>query len=81
MSHCFHIGAVKEVTADEITERDIVIFKGEPRNISTLKKTANRIYLRFDYLASSGWDLTLTKTAKVAILGAKRVTGLKERKS
>lgn len=78
MSHIFHIGAVRETVADALTESDIIIVGNEPKNIATMKKTANRIYMRFEYLRSSNkWDLSLTKDQKVYILGARRVTGLK----
>lgn len=74
----FHIGLVKEALASDLTERDIVIHKNEPRNISRLEQTNSRVRIWFDYLRQDGQaDLSLTKASSVYILGARRVTGLR----
>ena len=79
--HNFHIGLVVEAVASDLTDKDIVIHKNEPRNISRLEQTNNRIRIWFDYLRRDGNpDLSLTKSSLVYILGVKRVTGLKEGK-
>lgn len=83
MSHFFHIGAVKEITASELKDSDVVIFNGEPRSILFFRKEDNRIKLNFDFPpqgTENHWDMCLTNKAKVYILGAKRVTGMKDTK-
>lgn len=80
LSYHHYIGAVKEIAASELTDSDVVIFKGVPKSIFMKHEARGRIKVRFD-LPKQGkdvWDLSLTNESKVYILGSRRITGMKD---